>query len=84
MSLCLASLAHHNAGVAQLVEQHVANVQVAGSSPVSRFRGGGGSIQLSAPTAYLAPWPSGKAEDCKSFIPSSNLGGASGEMFQVG
>ena len=25
----------------------------------------------------MAPWPSGKAEDCKSFTPSSNLGGAS-------
>ncbi len=24
----------------------------------------------------LAAWPSGKAEDCKSFIPSSNLGAA--------
>ena len=26
---------------------------------------------------YKAVWPSGKAEDCKSFIPSSNLGTAS-------
>ena len=25
----------------------------------------------------LAAWPSGKAEDCKSFTPSSNLGAAS-------
>ena len=25
----------------------------------------------------MAPWPSGKAEACKAFIPSSNLGGAS-------
>ena len=33
--------------------------------------------QLSAPVAFLAPWPSGKAEDCKSFIPGSNPGGAS-------
>ena len=24
---------------------------------------------------FLAAWPSGKAGDCKSFIPSSNLGG---------
>ncbi|EDY39857.1 hypothetical protein CPCC7001_2739 [Cyanobium sp. PCC 7001] len=24
-----------------------------------------------------AAWPSGKAEDCKSFTPSSNLGAAS-------
>ena len=26
---------------------------------------------------FLAAWPSGKAGDCKSFIPSSNLGAAS-------
>lgn len=25
---------------------------------------------------FLAAWPSGKAGDCKSFIPSSNLGAA--------
>ena len=25
---------------------------------------------------WLAAWPSGKAEDCKSFTPSSNLGAA--------
>ena len=27
-----------------------------------------------------AAWPSGKAEDCKSFIPSSNLGAALGQL----
>jgi hypothetical protein len=26
--------------------------------------------------SLTAAWPSGKAEDCKSFIPSSNLGAA--------
>ena len=26
---------HNNAGVAQLVEQHICNVQVAGSSPIT-------------------------------------------------
>ncbi|BBL86363.1 hypothetical protein PMYN1_Chma555 (chromatophore) [Paulinella micropora] len=26
--------------------------------------------------SQTAAWPSGKAEDCKSFIPSSNLGAA--------
>ena len=31
----------------------------------------------SMPPLPLAPWPSGKAEDCKSFIPGSNPGGAS-------
>jgi len=29
-----------------------------------------------------AAWPSGKAEDCKSFIPSSNLGAAFDEISQ--
>ena len=28
----------------------------------------------------MAPWPSGKAEACKAFIPSSNLGGASSSL----
>jgi len=27
--------------------------------------------------SQMAAWPSGKAEDCKSFTPSSNLGAAS-------
>ena len=30
-----------------------------------------------SPLSFLAPWPSGKAEDCKSSIPGSNPGGAS-------
>ncbi|MDP6852211.1 MAG: hypothetical protein QGH52_05965, partial [Prochlorococcaceae cyanobacterium ETNP1_MAG_8] len=28
-------------------------------------------------------WPSGKAEDCKSFIPSSNLGAAFDNVLQT-
>ncbi len=31
----------------------------------------------------MAAWPSGKAEDCKSFIPSSNLGAAFDNFFQT-
>ena len=31
----------------------------------------------------MAPWPSGKAELCKSFTPSSNLGGASKLFFML-
>jgi hypothetical protein len=65
------------AGIAQLVEHNLAKVGVAGSSPVSRSRGPGAAANAVRPRRVLAPWPSGKAEDCKSFIPSSNLGGAS-------
>ena len=32
---------------------------------------------------YLAPWPSGKAQVCKTFIPSSNLGGASTLLLRI-
>jgi hypothetical protein len=52
------------AGVAQLVERNLAKVDVAGSSPVSR----------SVPSSfletgfYLAPYPSGKGEVCKTFM----------------
>ena len=35
------------------------------------------SLKASEVHVQLAPWPSGKAEDCKSFIPGSNPGGAS-------
>ena len=69
-----------NAGIAQLVEHHLAKVGVAGSSPVSRSPPTGRLFATSAGSprgAFTAPWPSGKAEDCKSFIPGSNPGGAS-------
>ena len=59
--------------MAQLVEHNLAKVGVAGSSPVVR------SIafpdRLGGP--FSAKWPSGKAEACKAFTPSSNLGVAS-------
>ena len=35
------------------------------------------TIRLREFAPRLAAWPSGKAEDCKSFTPSSNLGPAS-------
>ena len=55
---------------------------VAGSSPVSRLLSlrTGASEPINQSFAVLldsAPWPSGKAEDCKSSIPGSNPGGAS-------
>ena len=49
-----------------MVECNLAKVEVAGSNPVSRSR-----------VFCLAAWPSGKAEVCKTFTPSSNLGAAS-------
>ena len=55
----------------------LAKVGVAGSSPVSFSRDQGVADAAVHPLAFLAPWPSGKAEDCKSFIPGSNPGGAS-------
>ena len=50
---------------------------VAGSSPGSFSRDQGVAAAAIHLLAFLAPWPSGKAEDCKSFIPGSNPGGAS-------
>jgi|RhiMethySRZTD1v2_1073278.scaffolds.fasta_scaffold80755_2 hypothetical protein len=58
------------AGIAQLVEHHLAKVDVAGSNPVSR------SIPLFRSMDPAAS-PSGKATVCKTVIPSSNLGAAS-------
>ena len=52
------------------------------SSPLpllSTRRGGAGDLlecMEEHDGSVLAAWPSGKAEDCKSFIPSSNLGAA--------
>lgn len=55
-----------------VVECDLAKVEVAGSNPVSR------SIFSPAPNIdTLAAWPSGKAEVCKTSIPSSSLGAAS-------
>ena len=56
---------------------------VAGSSPGSFSRDQGVAAAAIHLLAFLAPWPSGKAEDCKSFIPGSNPGGASGNGLSV-
>ena len=56
-----------SAVVAQLVERHLAKVEVASPSLVYR------SI------FYLVPSPSGKAKVCKTFIPGPNPGGTSME-----
>ena len=79
--------------MAQLVEHNLAKVGVAGSNPVVRSidhppKAGAGSAPLTGPAfdfdtatrervTHMATSPSGKAEACKAFIPSSNLGVAS-------
>ena len=66
------------ADLAHLVERHLAKVEVASSSLVIRSKGRLKSLSvLNFSKSNMAPWPSGKAEACKAFIPSSNLGGAS-------
>ena len=72
----LVYLIYLQADMAQLVEHNLAKVGVAGSSPVVR------SIACKGPDDHIRPfssatWPSGKAEACKAFTPSSNLGVAS-------
>ena len=57
-----------------MVERRLAKAEVAGSSPVSR------SIFYIG----MAPWPSGKAEVCKTFIPGSIPGGASSKKASDG
>ena len=64
-----------HADLAQLVEHNLAKVGVAGSSPVVRSMLNTGP--LTGPFVRMAMWPSGKAEACKAFTPSSNLGIAS-------
>ncbi len=65
--------------LAHLVERHLAKVEEASSSLVIRSTGApkGLSAPYLPPKQNMAPWPSGKAEACKAFIPSSILGGAS-------
>ena len=76
LALQLVYLIYLQADMAQLVEHNLAKVGVAGSSPVVR------SIACKGPDDHIRPfssatWPSGKAEACKAFTPSSNLGVAS-------
>ena len=60
-----------NAGVAHPVERHLAKVEVASSSLVTRsnhLRNGFRSFY------HMVPWPSGKAKVCKTFIPRFKSG----------
>ena len=50
-----------SAGVAHLVERHLANVEVARSRLFTRSN-------------FSVPWPSGKAKVCKTFIPRFKSG----------
>ncbi len=60
-----------DAGVAHPVERHLAKVEVASSSLVTR------SKQIrNAPRSlfHMVPWPSGKARVCKTLIPQFKSG----------
>ena len=79
------------ADMAQLVEHNLAKVGVAGSSPVVRSIACERPDELCIRPFSSATWPSGKAEACKAFTPSSNLGvasmicqGAFGRLFSFG
>ena len=55
-----------DAGVAHLVERHLAKVEVAGSSPVTRSKQIRNACLRSL--FHTVPWPSGKARVCKTLI----------------
>ena len=55
---------HHNAGVAQLVEQLICNQQVVGSSPITSSKKTGTGKCLSLLYGRVPEWP--KGTDCKS------------------
>ena len=69
----------NEAAVAQLVEHHVANVNVTSSSLVSRSNSLLKSIKdyYSARSVEMAGWQSGYAADCKSVDLGSTPGPAS-------
>ena len=58
------------ASVAHLVERHLAKVEVASSSLVTRSKSAGGPGLL----LHMVTWPSGKAKVCKTFIPQFESG----------
>ncbi len=59
------------AGVAHPVERHLAKVEVASSSLVTRSK----KIRNAERSFYtMVPWPSGKAKVCKTFIPQFKSG----------
>ena len=54
-----------DAGVAHPVERHLAKVEVASSSLVTRSKQIRNALRS---LFYMVPWPSGKAKVCKTFI----------------
>ena len=58
------------AGLAHLVERHLAKVEVASSSLVTRSKSAGGPGLL----LHMVTWPSGKAKVFKTFIPQFESG----------
>ena len=60
------------AGVAHPVERHLAKVEVASSSLVTRSKKIRNAVAFLV--SYLVPWPSGKAKVCKTFIPQFKSG----------
>ena len=60
-----------DAGVAHPVERHLAKVEVASSSLVTRSK----KIRSAMRSLFhMVPWPSGKAKVCKTFIPQFKSG----------
>ena len=65
-------------GSGSVVERHLAKVNVASSNLVFRSKKHRrDASDLVRHFCYKAPWPSGKAKVCNTYIPSSSLGGAS-------
>ena len=64
-----------DAGVAHPVERHLAKVEVASSSLVTRSKMANRNAQMRSYN-FIKPvtWPSGKAKVCKTFIPRFKSG----------
>ena len=60
-----------DAGVAHPVERHLAKVEVASSSLVTRSKQIRNALRS---LFHMVPWPSGKAKVCKTFIPQFKSG----------
>ena len=61
-----------DAGVAHLVERHLAKVEVASSSLVTRSKTN--KERTAFLISYSVPWPSGKARVCKTLTPQFKSG----------
>ena len=61
-----------DAGVAHLVERHLAKVEVASSSLVTRSKTN--KERNAFLISYSVPWPSGKARVCKTLTPQFKSG----------